>query len=237
MNGSFVFVSGEANFIHKVRNRILTEKERHNKSARTHTHIYISLIYEEVTSLISKTILYGVSSQQFSGVGWTNIAFSNKLHIMDTFLSRFNEFTNYVVNHIHFCHYNAPLSPLENQGLKLPSLSNLPTTEILVKTNSPSFISSHSCLVMLYCSGVSKYSFTHPLKGSIPCSCFKWLVRFLVIFRPHSLHIPRTHTTSTHNYIQNNYLSFLHTHITIVDCKHAEELKNHPKWKLQNNGV
>ena len=39
MNGSFVFVSGEANFIHKVRNRILTEKERHNKSAHTRTHI------------------------------------------------------------------------------------------------------------------------------------------------------------------------------------------------------
>ena len=38
MNGSFVFVSGEANFIHKVRNRILTEKERHNKSAHTRTH-------------------------------------------------------------------------------------------------------------------------------------------------------------------------------------------------------
>jgi len=38
MNGSFVFVSGEANFIHKVRNRILTEKERHNKSAHTHAH-------------------------------------------------------------------------------------------------------------------------------------------------------------------------------------------------------
>ena len=32
MNGSFVFVSGEANFIRKVRNRILTEKERFNDS-------------------------------------------------------------------------------------------------------------------------------------------------------------------------------------------------------------
>ena len=24
------------------------------------------------------------------------------------------------------------------------------------------------------------------------------------------------------------------THITIVDCKHAEELKAHPKWRVLN---
>jgi len=41
MSVSFYFVSGEANFIYKVRNKILKEKERHNKSARTLTLTHI----------------------------------------------------------------------------------------------------------------------------------------------------------------------------------------------------
>ena len=39
VNGSFYLVSGEANFIHKVRNKILTEKERYNREC-THAHTH-----------------------------------------------------------------------------------------------------------------------------------------------------------------------------------------------------
>ena len=53
MNGSFVFVSGEANFIRKVRNRILTEKERHNKSAHTRTHTKPQLFCVDKPSISS----------------------------------------------------------------------------------------------------------------------------------------------------------------------------------------
>lgn len=181
---------------------------------RTLTHNYISLIDKQIALIINKTVLDSVGSEQFSGISWANIAFPDKFHVVDAFLSRLYKFANNFVYRFNFCHYSAPFSPFENQGLKLPFLSNLPTTEIVVKTNCPSLILSHSRLVILCSSGVLKYSLTQPLKGSIPCSYFKWLVRFLVTLRPHNLHIPRTYITPTSNNKEYQYLSFLHTHKT-----------------------